>query len=319
MKKYLGLSIIFIIVVALGFVIIDPLEMRNNLNDETMVSPKPTAKITPQPSPSFNPSPMNEPVPEELPEGWSWSYDPSLEIQLAYPANWTLQSATSSMGESAVYSFDPTTTPDVGGIPADELKIAVNYFAPEDSRSPSINQNEIISQEKVNIDGYSGVRYELEGEMSGSFTTRIETTQGVYLIVALPGDSDLIDQYQTFLNYLQLQEPSPVTLDDFEINSVIGLPLTVSGTAPGNWLSEGQLPVRLQTYDGKLLVETTAITTEDWMTTEPVNFSVELSDTQNLSQLESIYGLLVFEKSNPSGLPENANQVMFPVRFEEQE
>jgi hypothetical protein len=52
------------------------------------------------------------------------------------------------------------------------------------------------------------------------------------------------------------------------------------------------------------------------MTTESVNFTAELSGVQDLSQLDAIYGLLIFEKSNPSGLPENANQVMFPVRFQ---
>ncbi len=317
MKKYLALSTIFILIVALGFIVIDPLEMRNDSGEGIMTSPSPTTMVSPQPSPTPRPSPVNGEVPDELPEGWSWSHDPSLEIQLAYPADWSLRPATSIMGESAVYSFDPAATPDTGGVPADELKIAVTYFGPADSRDAAINENQIISQEQVTVDARPAVQYQLSGQAGESITTLVETAQGVYLIAGYPRQSDLIDQYQVFLDNLQLHEPAPISLTEPQAGSVINLPLTASGSAPGSWLNEGQMPLRLQTYEGEVLVETVATTTENWMTTEPVNFSAELTGVQDLSQLDSIYGLLIFEKSNPSGLPENANQVMFPVRFQE--
>lgn len=316
MKKFLALSIIFLTVAAVGFFIIDPLEMRDGAGEGVMTSSSPTTMASPQPSPTPKPSPVDNEVPAELPDGWSWSHDPSLEIQLAYPADWYLRPAISAMGESAVYSFDPTSTPNMGGVPMDELKITVNYFGPADSRLPEIATEEIISQETVMVDGRSGVQYQLSGPAGGSVTTRVETAQGVYLIAGYPRESNLIDQYQTFLDYLQLNEAAPVTLIEPQPGSVVSLPLTASGSAFGNWLNEGQMPVHLQTYEGEVLIETAATTTEDWMTTESVNFTAELSGVQDLSQLDAIYGLLIFEKSNPSGLPENANQVMFPVRFQ---
>lgn len=87
-------------------------------------------------------------------------------------------------------------------------------------------------------------------------------------------------------------------------------PLSISGRARGTWFFEASLPISLIAVDGTLIVSHYGEAKSDWMTTDFVPFESVLEFN---TEVET--GYLVIAKDNPSGLPENNDQVMIPVRF----
>jgi hypothetical protein len=98
------------------------------------------------------------------------------------------------------------------------------------------------------------------------------------------------------------------TPKDFEI---MASPFTVLGQARGGWFFEASFPVKLLDADGKLLGTTSAQAQGDWMTTNFVPFVAQLT----FATPTTLTGTLVLEKDNPSGLPENADELRVPVKF----
>lgn len=96
-------------------------------------------------------------------------------------------------------------------------------------------------------------------------------------------------------------------------NTVVTSPLTVRGEARGNWYFEASFPVRLLDSEGSELALGIAQAQGEWMTTEFVPFETTLIF---ITPTASQTGTLVLEKDNPSGLPENADELRIPVRFE---
>ncbi len=86
--------------------------------------------------------------------------------------------------------------------------------------------------------------------------------------------------------------------------------MTVIGTAPGTWFSEGQLPVELLASDGTSIALVSAKAQGAWMTEKQVPFQAVISFTTT-----SKYGALVIRKDNPSGLPENDGSFSIGVTF----
>lgn len=95
-------------------------------------------------------------------------------------------------------------------------------------------------------------------------------------------------------------------------NKLINSPLRISGKARGNWFFEAEAPVRLVDKDYKLLAETSIKANGEWMTSDFVPFSTELS-FEKIPEDEE--GYLIFEKSNASGKPELDRKLTLPVRF----
>lgn len=102
-----------------------------------------------------------------------------------------------------------------------------------------------------------------------------------------------------------------IVLDIPRPNQVITSPMEVRGKARGQWFFEADFPVRLLDGDGKEIAVGSARAQEDWMTDEFVSFSAELV----FEAPKTDAGELVLEKSNPSGLTENADQLKIPIRF----
>ena len=94
-------------------------------------------------------------------------------------------------------------------------------------------------------------------------------------------------------------------------NSVIKSPLLVRGKARGTWYFEASFPVRLLDGSGQQISLGVAAAQGEWMTEEFVPFEVKLG----FEQPQTDTGVLVLEKDNPSGLPENAAELRIPVRF----
>ncbi len=109
---------------------------------------------------------------------------------------------------------------------------------------------------------------------------------------------------------LTLIQTRLVRVETPRANEVVKSPLAVRGQARGPWFFEGSFPVRLLDDQGKELAVTPAQAQGEWMTEDFVPFKATLEFTTNAKT-----GTLVLEKDNPSGLPEQANELRFPVIF----
>lgn len=96
-----------------------------------------------------------------------------------------------------------------------------------------------------------------------------------------------------------------------KVNEVVKSPLVITGEARGNWYFEASFPVRLLDANGNELAITPAQAKGDWMTTNFVPFEATLI----FPQPTTATGVLVLEKDNPSGLPENDAEVRIPIKF----
>lgn len=121
-------------------------------------------------------------------------------------------------------------------------------------------------------------------------------------------------------NYLSPRE-SPraeksdlIVVDTPRIGDVISSPLSIAGRARGPWYFEASFPVRLMDENGNNIPLTPPYITADaeWMTTDFVPFSDTLTFT---SPPSGTRGTLIFQKDNPSGLPEHDDSLEFPVVF----
>lgn len=94
-------------------------------------------------------------------------------------------------------------------------------------------------------------------------------------------------------------------------NATVSSPLTITGEARGNWYFEASFPIRIEDANGNVLGQHYATAQGDWMTEDFVPFQAELSFTVSATQT----GTLILEKDNPSGLPENDDELRIPVQF----
>ena len=103
----------------------------------------------------------------------------------------------------------------------------------------------------------------------------------------------------------------PIRLTNLVPNQTVSSPLTIKGEAPGPWFFEASFPVSILDEDGNQLAIVPAQAIGEWMTTAYVPFSVTLTFDPGTST----EGTILFEKDNPSGLPEHAGSVTVPVKF----
>lgn len=106
-----------------------------------------------------------------------------------------------------------------------------------------------------------------------------------------------------------------IRVTNVSANQIVSSPLVVKGEARGYWYFEASFPVELIDGNGKQLVIAPAQAQGEWMTTEFVPFSVTL----NFSKPTTATGTLILRNDNPSGLPENQEEIRIPVRFSQHE
>lgn len=102
---------------------------------------------------------------------------------------------------------------------------------------------------------------------------------------------------------IRINQPSP--------GQVIHSPLTITGVARGYWYFEGDFKVSLTDQQGNELTAAVASAQGEWMTEEFVPFTAEMS----FESPDDERGYLVFQRANPSGLPENAEEHRLAVVF----
>jgi len=94
-------------------------------------------------------------------------------------------------------------------------------------------------------------------------------------------------------------------------NQKIKSPTAISGKARGTWFFEASFPVKLLDQYYNEITTTIAIAKSNWMTEDFVEFDAMLNfEKPNIQR-----GFIVFQKDNPSGLPENDEKIYVPIIF----
>lgn len=120
---------------------------------------------------------------------------------------------------------------------------------------------------------------------------------------------DVLD-WQQFPEKLEVSSAKEeIELETPEPFQVVKSPISVSGQARGSWFFEADFPLRVENKEGELVTSTFVTTTEEWMTEEFVSFKKDI-DYEHPS---AGYSYLILEKANPSGLPENSDELRIPV------
>lgn len=109
----------------------------------------------------------------------------------------------------------------------------------------------------------------------------------------------------------ELEKMDIIRIDKPRPNALIQSPIEIVGQARGYWFFEADFPVRLIDDSGEELGTAIAKTSSNWMTEDFVFFEATLEfETPTTKK-----GTLILEKDNPSGLPENADELRIPVNF----
>lgn len=95
--------------------------------------------------------------------------------------------------------------------------------------------------------------------------------------------------------------------------AVVSSPLVIEGEARGFWFFEASFPIKLIDENNNLIVQHYVQAEGDWMTDNFVSFRSEVFFNTDVEK-----GFLVLEKNNPSGLAENADELIIPISFEKE-
>lgn len=104
-------------------------------------------------------------------------------------------------------------------------------------------------------------------------------------------------------------QKSPVVVNFPKLNAKLSSPILIEGKAIGTWFFEASFPIKLVDENGKLIAQSIAQTKDDWMTTDYVKFDGKIGFKADTEQK----AYLVFQKDNPSGLPEHDAEYRIPV------
>lgn len=104
-----------------------------------------------------------------------------------------------------------------------------------------------------------------------------------------------------------------IQVDSVLPGDTVSSPLTVIGEARGYWFFEASFPVKVLDANNQQLAVAVAQAQGEWMTEDFVPFSVTLTYPMPTTPT----GTIVFEKDNPSGLPEHDDYMTIPVVFYE--
>lgn len=109
-----------------------------------------------------------------------------------------------------------------------------------------------------------------------------------------------------------------IILDSPQPQAVVTTPLKLSGKARGSWFFEASFPVMLTNWDGEIIAEGPATAVGDWMTSEFVPFTMNLSFVSPYKAGDPDFmkrGTLILKKDNPSGMSEHDDSFEIQVQF----
>lgn len=94
--------------------------------------------------------------------------------------------------------------------------------------------------------------------------------------------------------------------------ATVSSPLTITGSARGNWYFEASFPIELRDASGKVIAQGHGEAQSDWMTQDFVIFKATLTYP---AQPAGSRGTLILKNDNPSGDPARDKAVEVPVVF----
>ena len=110
----------------------------------------------------------------------------------------------------------------------------------------------------------------------------------------------------------ELEKQDLIRVTNPRPNTTIHSPLMIEGEARGSWFFEASFPIRLLDARGEEIAVAVAEAQGEWMTTDFVPFQAKLRFPPQTMER----GTLVFEKDNPSGLPEHDDALQMPIVFD---
>lgn len=100
-------------------------------------------------------------------------------------------------------------------------------------------------------------------------------------------------------------------------DDIIISPLLIKGEAKGNWFFEGDFPIILTDWDGRIIAESFATAIGDWMVEGFVPFEGILEFVPPIGEEEFMKrGYLILQKDNPSDIVELDEAVEIRIQFE---
>lgn len=92
----------------------------------------------------------------------------------------------------------------------------------------------------------------------------------------------------------------------------LSTPFEITGEAVGSWYFEGFFPITIVTSDNTEIYSGAVQAKGEWMTEDFVPFSLTVED---LDDNAAETGKIIFQKDNPSGLPENDDSFELEVQL----
>jgi hypothetical protein len=194
-------------------------------------------------------------------------------------------------------------------------RFAINKGSPEPNQVNFIHEGNVFRDNPGMKAGVWYLSYEEPGKPGLSRELKLSDHKSVDLQI---GMRVLVEGYDannvvevTKLEILNAYKANLIWVDTPKPNGTIINPITVNGEARGSWYFEASFPIKVLDANGKLLGLAAAQAQEDWMTDNYVNFMASI----NYSNPTTATGTLVLEKDNPSGLPQNADELRIPIKF----
>ncbi len=134
-------------------------------------------------------------------------------------------------------------------------------------------------------------------------------------VASLPAETNLPQIPEDVLAHIG-EKSDIIIVTEPQAMAEITSPLTFTGEARGNWFFEASFPVSLVNWDGMIIAEGIATAQGEWMTIEFVPFEGTIEfENPSFEDDFSQRGILIFQKANPSGLPENDDTLEIPISF----
>ncbi|MEK7638933.1 MAG: Gmad2 immunoglobulin-like domain-containing protein [Patescibacteria group bacterium] len=108
--------------------------------------------------------------------------------------------------------------------------------------------------------------------------------------------------------------PDLITITSPLPGETVANPVVVRGEARGTWFFEASAPVIVTNWDGLIIGQGFVMTEGEWMTEDFVPFSGTIS-YELPADSYSATGTIIFQKDNPSGLPEYDQAVEVVVQL----
>ena len=106
--------------------------------------------------------------------------------------------------------------------------------------------------------------------------------------------------------------PDLISVSNPVKNQSVSSPLTITGSARGNWYFEAVFPITLKDATGTVIAQGQGQAQSDWTTTDFVPFTATLTFP---AQPAGSTGTLVLKNDNPSGDPAKQKELDIPVKF----